>query len=73
MKKLTVLAAMALIIGVGSVTVAQAHPSTKSGYCAEAGAGQKYKHTECRWGTGGIQHKHQCSSSGTGWIKSQNC
>ena len=72
MKKLFICAAMALIIGVGGVTVAEAHPGTKGQFCGEAGDGHKWKHTACESGTGGKEHKHQCASNNTGWIKSDH-
>ena len=70
MKKLFIFAAMALIIGVGSVTVAEAHEGNKSGIKCPDG---KTKHTNCSWGTGGVSHKHSKSNPADNYDSSVAC
>ena len=68
MKKLIVAGAVSLIIGVGSVTVGQAHEGSKSATCPNAGT--PVKHTKCEK----QGHRHICQlGTAEGWTKQDGC
>ena len=69
MRKLVVFAAMAFFIGVGSVTVAEAHQGSQSASCADTTKSpwevKPKKHTDCEINPPG--HRHICNENG--WKK----